>query len=131
MTVSKFEKGISGNPAGRPKNKTPATMLRKSIAKDMPAIINVLISMAKDGDVAAAKVLIDRVCPVLKPQSLELCLPAIDSLSGQGNEIIKATLSGQIPPDTGLQLIAALSNQAKIIKIDELTKRIESLEKQA
>jgi hypothetical protein len=50
------------------------------------------------------------------------------SLTEQGNEIIIATLAGQIPPDIGSQLITALSHQAKLIEIDELIKRVEALE---
>ena len=37
-------------------------------------------------------------------------------------------MAGQIPPDIGSQLITALVNQAKIVEIDELTRRIEALE---
>jgi hypothetical protein len=33
-----------------------------------------------------------------------------------------------VPPDIGAMLITALSNQAKIIEVDDLTKRIEALE---
>ncbi|MEI6544991.1 MAG: DUF5681 domain-containing protein, partial [Methylococcales bacterium] len=47
---TKFKAGISGNPAGRPKDKTAATLLRKSIIDDMPEIILTLIKQAKDGD---------------------------------------------------------------------------------
>ena len=43
-------------------------------------------------------------------------------------EIIRATLSGQIPPDIGAQLISALSNQGKLIELQELTQRVEKLE---
>lgn len=130
MAVKKFQPGQSGNPAGRPKDKTPATKLRKSIAEDMPDIIKALITQAKAGDVAAAKVLLDRVCPSLKPQALPISLPANGTLTEQGGEIIKATMAGQIPPDIGSQLITALAAQSKIIETDELTKRIEALEKQ-
>jgi hypothetical protein len=130
MTAKKFKPGVSGNPNGRPKGKTPATLLRKSIAEAMPDIINTLIVSAKAGDVAAAKVLLDRVCPALKPQAMPICLPVNGSLAEQGGEIIKATMAGQIPPDIGSQLITALANQAKIVEIDELTKRIEALENQ-
>jgi hypothetical protein len=126
---TKFKPGQSGNPKGKPKDKTPATLLRKSIADDMPEIIQTLVNLAKGGDVAAAKVLIDRCCPVLKPQAMTINLPTNGSLAEQGNEIIKATMSGQIPPDIGSQLITALAAQAKIIEIDELTKRIELLER--
>jgi hypothetical protein len=130
MTAKKFKPGVSGNPNGRPKGKTAATLLRKSIAEAMPDIINTLIVSAKAGDVAAAKVLLDRVCPALKPQAMPICLPVNGSLAEQGGEIIKATMAGQIPPDIGSQLITALAAQSKIIEIDELTKRIEALENQ-
>ena len=64
----------------------------------------------------------------IKPQSLTINLPVNGSLAEQRGEIINATLTGQIPPDIGSQRITALANQAKIIEIDELTKRIEALE---
>ena len=77
---------------------------------------------------AAAKVLIDRVCPPLKPQALPISLPVNGSLTEQGVEIIRATMAGQIPPDIGSQLITALAAQSKIIEVDELTRRVEALE---
>lgn len=123
-----FKPGQSGNPKGQPKDKTPATLLRKTIAEEMPEIIKALVILAKKGDVAAAKVLLDRVCPSLKPQALPISLPVNGSLAEQGEEIIRATLAGQIPPDIGSQLITALSAQAKIIEIDEILKRLEALE---
>jgi hypothetical protein len=128
MTAQRFQPGQSGNPAGRPKNKTAATLLRKAIADDMPDIITSLVGLAKNGDVAAAKVLLDRVCPPLKAQAMPISLSVNGSLTEQGNEVINATLAGQIPPDIGSQLITALSHQAKLIEIDELTKRVEALE---
>ena len=128
MTTAKFKAGISGNPKGRPKDKTPATLLRKSIVEAMPDIILKLVEQAKDGDTAAAKILLDRCCPILKPQAIAISLPVNGTLAEQGGEVIKATLSGHIPPDIGAQLITALSNQGKLIELQELTKRIEILE---
>jgi hypothetical protein len=126
-----FRPGQSGNPAGRKPGATPATKLRKAIADAMPEILAQLVEQAKAGDVAAAKVLIDRVCPPLKPQALPVSLPVNGSLTEQGEEIIRATLAGQIPPDIGSQLITALAAQSKIIEVDELTKRVEALEGKA
>ncbi len=130
MTATKFKPGQSGNPNGRPKDKTPATMLRKSIAEAMPGIITKLVEAALDGDVAAAKVLLDRTCPALKPQAMPICLPVVDSLAGQGNEIITATMQGIIPPDIGAALITALSNQGKLVELQEMAERLERIEKQ-
>ena len=131
MTDTKFKPGQSGNLNGRPKDKTPATLLRKSLADDMPDIIKKLVELAKGGDVAAAKILLDRVCPTLRPQAMSISLPVNGSLAEQGDEIIKATMAGRIPPDIGGQLITALAAQSRIIEIEDLTKRLEVLESKA
>lgn len=128
MPTPKFKPGQSGNPAGRPKDKSTYTLFRKSIMDDMPEIIKTVVSMAKAGDMQAAKILIDRVCPTLKPQAIPIALPVRITLAEQGDEIIKATLGGQIPPDIGSQLITALAAQGKLVELDELTRRIERLE---
>jgi hypothetical protein len=94
----------------------------------MPEIILKLVEQAKGGDTAAAKILLDRCCPALKPQAMAINLPINGTLAEQGNEIIRATMGGFISPDVGSQLITALANQGKLVEIDELTKRIEKLE---
>jgi hypothetical protein len=127
--TTKYKPGQSGNPNGRPKDKTPATQLRKSIAGDMQDIIDKLVELAKDGDVQAAKVLLDRVCPTLKPQAMPVNVPIGDTLPDTGGNIIVATLTGQIPPDIGAALITALSNQGKLIELQELAERLSRIEK--
>lgn len=72
--------------------------------------------------------LLDRITPILKSQALPITLPPQNSLTEQGEAVIKATMSGQIPPDIGSQLLTALSHQLKIVEIDDLTKRVEALE---
>ena len=96
----------------------------------MPEIILKLVEQAKNGDTAAAKILLDRCVPSLKPQAMVINLPVNGSLAEQGGEIIRATLSGHIHPDTGSQLITALSNQGKLIELQELTQRLDKIEKQ-
>jgi Family of unknown function (DUF5681) len=125
---TKFAVGVSGNPKGRKKGTTAAHLLRKSIADDMPEIILKLVEQAKNGDTAAAKILLDRCCPTLKPQAMNINMPVNGTLAEQGGEVIKATLSGHIPPDIGAQLITALASQGKLIELQELTERIENLE---
>lgn len=127
--MSKFEKGKSGNAKGRPKSMT-ATLLRQAINNDMPDILNKLIELAKGGDVQAIKLVLERVCPALKPQAVPISLTVCDSLAEQGNEIIRATMQGQIPPDIGSQLITALSNQGKLIELQEMQERLQRIEKQ-
>lgn len=123
-----FKKGESGNISGRPPGKTPGAKLRKAIEEQADSILQAVINAAIGGDMQACKMLLDRLTPILKSQALPVSLPISESLSEQGGEIIKATMTGQIPPDIGSQLITALANQAKILEIDDLTKRIEVLE---
>jgi hypothetical protein len=128
MPTPKFVKGQSGNPKGRPKNKTPATLFRKAIVEDMPAIIETLVELAKGGDVQAAKVLLDRVCPPLKPQALPINIFCSDELPEQGREIIRATVSGEIPPDIGSQLITALARQGNLVELQIAMARLQRIE---
>lgn len=130
MADTRFKPGRSGNAAGRPAGKTPGAQIRKAIEKRKDEILHTVINAAIAGDMQACKMLLDRITPPLKPVAAQIALSVPDGagLSEQGAAVISAALSGQIPPDVGGQLITALTNQAKIVEIDELTKRIEKLE---
>ena len=130
MPTQKFKPGISGNPNGRPKDKTPGGKLRKAIEAKADDILQSVINAAVNGDMAACKMLLDRITPTLKPQSQAIILPVKETLPEQGNEIIKATMGGEIPPDLGSQLITALSNQGKLVDFQEMVERLARIEKQ-
>ena len=129
MPTPKFKPGQSGNPAGRPKDKTPATLLRKSIVNEMPEIVKTLVDSAKNGDIQAAKVLLDRICPPLRSQALPIEVEMGDTLPNTGGNILSAILSGDIPPDIGSILIKALTDQGKLIELQEIAERLKRLEK--
>ena len=124
MASVKFKPGESGNPRGRPPNKASTILLRKAINDAMPEIIQGLIDAAKQGDVGAATVLLNRCVPALKAEAQAINLPVKETLPEQGNEIIKATMGGEIAPDVGAGLITALSNQGKLVELLELSERL-------
>ena len=64
MATSKFTPGTSGNPNGRPKNKTPK-LLRQAINDAMPEVIQSVINAALSGDTHAATTLLNRCVPIL------------------------------------------------------------------
>ena len=128
--MSKFKPGQSGNSKGRTAGITPGAKIRKAIELRADDILKSVIDAAVSGDMSACKMLLDRITPVLKPQAMAINLPDNGTLSEQGGEVIRAALSGQIPPDIGSQLITALSNQGKLIEFQELTERLSRIEKQ-
>jgi hypothetical protein len=125
-----FKKGESGNPAGRPIGLVAATNARKNIEEALPNILATVIKAAKGGDLQAAKILLDKVCPNVRPQALTVSIPTDGTLVEQGGAIIRATLAGLIPPDIGAQLITALSNQGKLIDLEEVSNRLANIERQ-
>ena len=128
--MTRFRKGQSGNPSGRPKGTpNPATILRQQIADDLPSIIGTLVSRAKDGDVQAANVLLARCLPALKPQSEPPESPlAGASLTERAESIASATLAGELPPSTAAELMSVLTQQARIAEVGELAERLERIE---
>ena len=124
-----FEKGASGNKQGRIAGQTPGAKLRKAIEAKADDILQAIINAAVQGDMGAAKMLLDRITPTLKAQTLPINLLVMETLPEQGNEIIKATMAGQISPDIGSQLITALSNQGKLVELQELAERLSRIEK--
>ena len=128
--MAKFKPGQSGNPKGRPKA-VPNTVggLREAIAKQAPQIIDVLVQQALAGDVQAARVLIERAIPAIKPMELStpVALPA-GSLTEQGAAVLQSVAAGNLTPSQGAQLLTGIGTLARVVEVDELEQRVKRLE---
>ncbi len=76
-----FLPGRSGNPNGRPKgSKNKATQLSKDLLEAAAeAIVNALVDKAKDGDLRAIKLCLDRIYPQPRPTPDGFEMPPISS----------------------------------------------------
>ena len=125
-----FTKGQSGNPAGRPKNSGALGEIRKSILNHVPDIITRLVINAKCGDVMAAKLLLERVLPPVKSieEPVVFNLTEQGNLTDQGNAILQAASEGELTPSQASSLLSGLGSLARVKELDELDKRITTLE---
>ena len=96
-------------------------------------MVEKVLELAKLGDLAAARLVLERVVTALRPEAVHV-VPAVDPtacLTDQGRQILAAVASGDIPPDTGAELIAALGRLAALRQVEEMEARIRQLEGEA
>lgn len=126
---TRFQPGQSGNAAGRPPGLGWAAQMRKDMEADWPAIREVLIAKAKDGDLQAIRLVAERICPPLR--AAETTAPvklAGKTLTEKAEGVFGALADGELAPGQASHILQALGALAKVRETDELARRIEALE---
>jgi len=127
----RWQPGQSGNPLGRKPGTCSVQQLRVQIEFLIPEIIQKLATKAREGDIGAARLLLERVVPALKPvEAPQMLKIAEGDLSTQAKSIVALASAGEVSLAQASQLLWALSAVAKLIEVDELLKRVDALEKQ-
>lgn len=100
-TPTGWKPGQSGNPKGRPPGRGAVATMRDALAADAPAILATLVTAAKGGDVQAARIVLERVLPALKPSEAPHPLAlGSGSLTDQGRAVLASVAAGQLAPRT-------------------------------
>jgi len=124
-----WKPGHCGNPKGRPKGaRDRRSTLRYGLLKEVPAILKTLAKAAKGGDIQSAKLILERTLPPLKSAAETLTLPGADTPASQGRTVLGACAQGDISPDEAATLMQAISAQARVLEVEELTQRVQALE---
>ena len=125
----KFAPGNKASP-GRPPGRGAVAEMRDALAADLGGIIDTVRARALAGDMQAARIILDRLVPSLRPVEMPavLTLPAGATLAGQAQAVVNAAAAGELAPSQAAQIVTALGGVAKIIEATELLKRIEALE---
>ena len=126
-----FEPGQSGNPAGRPIGRPDKrTQLRELLTPHAKDLVAKVVEMAKEGDISAIRLVLDRLLPPLKAidEPVVFKVPG-GSMVEQGRLVISALGAGELTPDQAAAVLSALAAQGRIVETGELADRIAELEK--
>ena len=128
----RWKPGESGNPKGRTPGTGEVAAIRAAIADRVPELLAAMMTKALEGDVGAARLLLERAIAPLKgiEQAVTLQLPNDGTLTAKATAVLSAAAAGDLAPGQAAQLIAALGTLAKIHEVDELAARIGKLEQQ-
>ena len=128
-----FQKGESGNPAGRPRGaRNKRTLAAESMFdRDGPAIIEQLIALAKEGDIAAIKICLDRIFPRPRGRPVAFDLPPMSSPGdavAAMSTVVQAIGDGEVSPEEGAELAKVVAGFSQTIYISEMEQRLRELE---
>lgn len=132
-TAASWKPGQSGNPAGRPKgSKNKATLLALAAMEgEIEAIVRSIIKAAKKGDMAAARLVVDKLIPAAKDRPIEIKLPSLSDIAGcqtaQG-QLIRAVAGGDLMPGEGEHLSAMIEHQRKALEGADILARLDAIE---
>ena len=129
-----FQKGQSGNPAGRPRGaRNKLTLLAESrFTEEGGALVDKLIEIAKTGDVAALRLCIDRICPPQRERAVAIELPemttAAAAVAAMG-AILQAIGVGDLGAQEGGELAKVVTGFAQTVNTAQLEDRLAFLGK--
>lgn len=130
---SRWKKGQSGNPRGRQPGLATVAAIRGRLSTNLERILEQVEQAALGGDMAAARLIIDRVLPARKPEEVPVVLdmPEGLTLAQKAERVIQAVADGLIAPGQACQLLTGLGAVARIVEVTELEQRIATLEERA
>jgi hypothetical protein len=128
-----WPKGVSGNPAGRPRgSRNKATLAMEALLEEgAEELISKAKSMALAGDTAAMRLCLERIFPARRDRSVHLDLPPMRNakeISAAMSTIISAVGDGQITPAEGEIVANMLAAQSRVVMAEELESRLEKVE---
>jgi hypothetical protein len=129
-----FQPGQSGNPNGRQpgaRNRVSALAL-KLMGADAESIILALIEAAKGGDVAAIRLVLERLAPLPRNRPVQFTMPAIKTtadLAEAMGTILQAAADGSVTPDEAVAIGSLIEIRRRTIETVEHAARIAALER--
>ena len=130
-----FERGKSGNPAGRPKGaRNYATVLAEGLLDgEAEAITRKVIDKALEGDPTALRLCLERLLPPRRERPVAFQLPAkIETLAdviAASSSVLGACAAGDLTPGDAVEIMNMISSHTRLVEMAEIEARVTALEK--
>jgi len=128
-----FSIGTSGNPSGKPPGAlNKATLAAQTLLDgEAEALTRKAVGLALEGNMAALRLCLERICPPRKERPLAVSLPGIEGvaeLPKLTSAILAAVGRGELEPGQAAALASLVTAHGKVLELSELEKRISALE---
>lgn len=123
-----FEKGVSGNPAGRPpgsRNKV-SLAIESLLEGQAEALTQVAIGKALEGDTVALRLCLDRLCPPRRDRPVSFPLPALTEAADARDTfaaVVRAVAEGELTPSEAVTLAGLIEQFARVDNATEVERR--------
>jgi len=129
-----FQKGESGNPAGRPRGARNRTtiLLQKLLEDDGEALARKAIDLAKGGDLAALRMCMDRLMPARKHEPVAFELPRLDTAADTvtaAATIVAAVAAGELAPSEAADIAKVVDIYVRALATQGFEERLAKLER--
>jgi hypothetical protein len=127
-TGGRWQPGVSGNPAGRPKGSRnrAGRLLDVRIAEHVEAISATLVRLACFGNVTALRMCVQRLSPPVKQARIAFELPAMASAADAAclhAAVLQAVSEGELSPSEGSEVSRLIETAARSFANEEAGRR--------
>lgn len=124
-----FQPGNPGKPRGARHRATQ--IIEKILTEGSEDVARATLTAAQDGDITAARLVLDRVCPLRKGRPIRLNIPPIDTpveISAALSAVIEAMCRAEITGEEAAVIAGVIKTKSDLVSVVELEARIASLE---
>ncbi len=128
-----FERGRSGNPAGRrtgSRNKTTAAAAAL-LAGELEALTRKAVELALVGDPTAMRLCLERILPACRERTVNFVLPPIESaadIAAAMKAVTSALADGAITPGEAATIAAVVDTFVRAIETSDFDRRLQLME---